>query len=29
MKAYIISDSENGMDNIDGVYYLITEKENV
>lgn len=26
MKAYIVSDSENGMDNIDGVYYLITEE---
>ena len=26
MKAYIISDSKNGMDNIDGAYYLITEE---
>ena len=26
MKAYIVSNSENGMDNIEGVYYLITEK---
>lgn len=26
MKAYIVSDSENGIDNIDGVYYLITEE---
>lgn len=26
MKAYIVSASENGMKNIDGVYYLITEE---
>ena len=26
MKAYIVSNSENGMENIDGIYYLITEE---
>ena len=26
MKLYVCSNSENGMDNIDGIYYLITEK---
>ena len=26
MKAYIVSDSIDGMENIDGVYYLITEE---
>ena len=26
MKAYIASSSENGIDNIDGVYFLITEE---
>ena len=26
MKAYIISNSEDGMKNIDGIYYLITEE---
>lgn len=26
MKAYIISSSEDGMKNIDGIYYLITEE---
>lgn len=26
MKAYIVSDTEKGTDNIDGIYYLITEK---
>ena len=26
MKAYIVSNSEDGMENIDGVYYLITEE---
>lgn len=26
MKLYVCSDSENGMDSIDGIYYLITEK---
>lgn len=26
MKAYIISESENGMENIDGMYYLVTEE---
>lgn len=25
MKAYIVSDSKNGKENIDGIYYLITE----
>ena len=29
MKAYIVSNSENGMDNIEGVYYLITEEGEV
>lgn len=29
MKAYIASSSENGIDNIDGVYYLITEEGEV
>lgn len=26
MKAYIISNSKSGMENIDGIYYLITEE---
>lgn len=26
MKAYIVSNTEKGTDNIDGIYYLITEK---
>lgn len=26
MKAYIVSESEHGTENIDGVYYLITEE---
>lgn len=26
MKAYIASSSENGIDNIDGAYFLITEE---
>lgn len=26
MKAYIVSNSEDGMENIDGIYYLITEE---
>ena len=26
MKAYIVSDSKDGMENIDGIYYLITEE---
>lgn len=26
MKAYIASETENGIDSIDGVYYLITEE---
>lgn len=26
MKLYIVSNSENGIDNIDGVYTLVTEK---
>lgn len=25
MKAYITNGTENGMDNIDGIYYLVTE----
>lgn len=25
MKAYIVSDTESGCDNIDGIYFLITE----
>ena len=29
MKAYIISNSENGIKNIDGIYYLITEEGEV
>ena len=29
MKAYIISNSEDGMKNIDGIYYLITEEGEV
>lgn len=29
MKAYIASSSENGIDSIDGVYYLITEEGEV
>lgn len=26
MKLYVCSNSENGMDSIDGIYYLITEE---
>ncbi len=26
MKAYIVSNSKDGMENIDGIYYLITEE---
>lgn len=26
MKAYIVSNSDDGMENIDGIYYLITEE---
>ena len=29
MKAYIASATENGIDNIDGTYYLITEEGEV
>ena len=29
LRAYIVSNSENGMDNVNGVYYLITEKGEV
>ena len=29
MKAYIISSSEDGMKNIDGIYYLLTEEGEV
>ena len=29
MKAYIISNSEDGIKNIDGIYYLITEEGEV
>ena len=29
MKAYIISNEEDGMKNIDGIYYLITEEGEV
>ena len=29
MKAYIVSNTEKGTDNIDGIYYLITEKGEV
>jgi hypothetical protein len=26
MKAYIVSNTKNGLSNIDGIYYLITEE---
>lgn len=29
MKAYIASDTANGIDSIDGIYYLITEEGEV
>ena len=29
MKAYIISNSKNGKENIEGIYYLVTEKGEV
>lgn len=29
MKAYIVSNTKKGTDNIDGIYYLITEKGEV
>ena len=29
MEAYIISNSEDGMKNIDGIYYLLTEEGEV
>ena len=29
MKAYIISNSEDGIKNIDGIYYLLTEEGEV
>ena len=29
MKAYIVSDSRNGRESIDGIYYLITEEGEV
>lgn len=29
MKAYVVSNSYNGMESIDGVYYLITEEGEV